>query len=181
MSTAPSAPVLSCLQNTGHCIWAMQALTLINHNALCFNLKRLGLLLLLVHTIYQPMKNTIVLLASILFSVATSQAQITSGIVTYDEVVHMTGPLPPEAAQYKDLFPSEMRTQHTLMFTPDASVYQNVQPKPRAAANPSDMEGGTFRVMMKSGGDDDIVYNDLKSGKTIEQTDLFSRKFLIND
>jgi GLPGLI family protein len=125
------------------------------------------------------MKKTSILLTTILALSINTHAQITAGTITYDESVQMKAALPAEAAEMKGFFPNEIHTPHVLLFTQDASVYQNAPQKQAPVTKSAPVEEGTYRVTMNISSHDDIIYTDLKDGKTIEQTDLFSRKFLI--
>ena len=128
------------------------------------------------------MKHNIILLAVFLTAGITVRAQVTSGVITYDQVTQFKMDVPAEAAQFKNMLPREVHTAHALTFSPAAAVYG---PAPKAApAQQSTMnpeEGQTIMVRVAVTSDADIIYTDLKTALVTEQKDLFSKKFLITD
>jgi GLPGLI family protein len=85
-----------------------------------------------------------------------------------------------EAAQFAHLFPKEQKMQHVLRFTPEAALFEAVQKEKPKEEDVADAGNGGPRIRMQMDVPKDKIYTNLKEGKTVEQRDFMTRKFLVS-
>lgn len=122
------------------------------------------------------MKNKLLLVLASFLAIST-QAQNTSGTITYEEVITLNIELDEEMAQFAAMIPKEQRNEKLLYFSPQSSVYKN---KEKAAVNETNMSNNGMEFRIKMDSPDEVLYKDLLAGKTYEQKEFMGRKFLIN-
>lgn len=124
------------------------------------------------------MKNFLKLSLACFCLVATSTfAQNNSGKITYEEKMKIEIKLSGDASQFKDLIPKERKSEMTLLFTPEASLYAAAAKKNNDQTIEQNSGGAQMQIVMKQ--PDNKVYVDLAAGTRIEQRDFMGRMFLI--
>lgn len=105
-------------------------------------------------------------------------AQLTTGMVHYEETIQFDIELDGEASQYAHLIPSSQTNQFVLRFTPQMAHYAV---SAEAAPPPPPQQEGevTFQVKIVRSGDNSAVYTDLTTNKMVEQRSIFGRPFRI--
>ena len=104
-----------------------------------------------------------------------SAAVITSGKITFEEKIKLEIKLEGDAARFADNFPKERVSEKILLFTNDATLFENGKniPQDMETEHP---EGIRIKI---STGSEDKIYSDLKDNKVVEQRDFMNRIFLI--
>jgi GLPGLI family protein len=125
-------------------------------------------------------KMRILLLLSVLLLLITVSfgQEITSGKVTYQQVIQLEIKLEGQAAQYADMIPKERKTEKVLWFDAASTLYENSQMAP-----PEDITAhqGGGNVMIRVAEPENKIYTDLATGMRVEQRDFMTRLFLIED
>ncbi len=126
------------------------------------------------------MKKSVLIAAMTINSIighTQSSPQVTSGTVTYEEKMKIEIKLEGESEQYSEMLPKERTDKKTLLFSPEASLYQNSG----SAENEEiqEQEGGA--VVMRIYNDDEKIFRDLVANTRTEQREFMSRTFLIQD
>jgi GLPGLI family protein len=112
----------------------------------------------------------------VLCSSLAAKAQITSGTVSYKEIVKLDVALEREGMeQFAELLPKEHSFNKTLYFTPEASLY--ITDKKVEDKKVSDGNGITR--MISANMPEEKYYRDLKTNTAVTQRDFMSRKFLV--
>ena len=107
--------------------------------------------------------------------VATAQS---SGKITYQESVKLEINIDGNADEATlNSLPKEHTTFKELLFTEEASLYQNSKSNTKEEEEHTDVAGGKMIIKMKI--PDNQVYCDLKSNLKLEKNDFMSRLFLI--
>lgn len=99
------------------------------------------------------------------------------GKVVYEEVIKMEIKLEGAAAQFADQLPKERRSKKELLFTPEATLYQNS--KEEESAEDIAMSSGGGMVQMKMVQPENVLFYDIEESKTIEKKEFMTRNFLI--
>ncbi len=107
--------------------------------------------------------------------VAGAQAQNT-GTVIYEELIKLDIELDGDMAQFAAMLPKEQKGEKLLRFSSEASLYKNKEMTEEEQAN-SNVNG--MNVQIKVNRADEVIYKDLKEGKTYEQKEFMGRRFLI--
>ncbi len=106
-------------------------------------------------------------------------AQLTTGMVHYDETIHLDIDLPEEDRQFAHLIPSEQTNPFILRFTPEATHYapdNSVEEEPP----PPPTEGEVnFQIKIMRSSDNSATYTNLAEGTMLEQRSIFGRPFRI--
>ena len=122
-------------------------------------------------------KLVLVFILSSIF-VLNSKAQVKEGIITYERKINMYKRIQDE--QMKAMMPEFRVSKHLLLFSDSTSIFKAVpedeSPDPFDGGN-----GGGMRMAFKMPGDGGEIYKNYATGLLTEQTELFSKNFLIND
>lgn len=122
------------------------------------------------------MKKTVLAILGMMIVMGTFSQTNNQGSVIYDEIMKIDIQIDNMTPEMAEMIPTENRNTTILYFNEDASRYENYESKDDALID--DMsEGGGVQIMISQ--PDNIIYNDLKSGKSIEQTEFMTRVFLI--
>lgn len=104
-------------------------------------------------------------------------AQITTGMVEYEETMTLNIKVDEKTSQFAHLLPSSQTDAFVLRFTPEEAHYtlkkEEVAPPPPVAA-----EGG-FQIKIIRSEDNSAVYTDLIKQQMVEQRSIFERPFRI--
>lgn len=104
--------------------------------------------------------------------------EITSGKVTYEQVVQLEIKLDGEAAHMASMLPKERKSEKILWFNQEASLFENsIMVKTEDVM----MNQGGANVMIRMAEPENKVYTDLVNGLQTEQRDFMTRQFLIED
>jgi|GEM_PF-309040 len=112
------------------------------------------------------------------FSISHAQTN-DEGEIFYEQVIALSfdkSKMPPEAAQWIDAMPKEIRDQKQLVFNSNGSVYKNYE-DPDAVVE----EGDRMAMMMRRNMPDDFTAINLKDKTYADQKEIFGRMFLIKD
>lgn len=126
------------------------------------------------------MKKAVLIAAMTIHSIighTQSSTPVTSGTVTYEEKMKLEIKLEGESEQYSEMLPKERTEKKTLLFSPEASLYQNSGSTETEEIQ--EQEGGA--VVMRIYNDDDKIFRDLVANTRTEQREFMSRTFLIQD
>lgn len=104
--------------------------------------------------------------------------EITSGRVTYEQVVQLEIKLDGEAAHMASMLPKERKSEKILWFNEQASLFENSN---TAKNEDVMMNQGGANVTFRMAEPDNKVYTDLAKGIQTEQRDFMTRQFLIED
>ena len=102
---------------------------------------------------------------------------IRSGKVVYEDMAKIEIHLAGDAAELAASLPKERKSQKSLVFNENASLYTNIKQE-EAAPEQFGGEGGTM-VMVKMMEPDNKMYTDFAAKKQIEQREFMTRMFLI--
>lgn len=107
-----------------------------------------------------------------------SFAQLTTGMVQYQETIQFNIDADEETSQFAHLLPSSQSNNFVLRFTPEEahySVAETAAPPPAPQA-----EGeGTFQIKIVRSNDNSAVYTNFTERKMVEQRSIFGRPFRI--
>ena len=124
------------------------------------------------------MKKFLMLLSLVLITILNSTAQLKEGVITYERKINMHKRIQDE--EMKAMMPEFRVSKHLLLFSDSTSIYKAVpedeSPDPFDGGN-----GGGMRMAFKMPGDGGEIYKNYTTGVQIEQTEIFSKTFLIND
>ena len=112
----------------------------------------------------------------IAFSQSDNNQIRNQGTVTYEEVVKFNIELDNMTAEMQEMLPKESRSQKTLYFNEDASLYENLEQNEDAAFE-DESESSGVKIMISQ--PDDIVFRDFKNEKITEKKEFMTRVFLI--
>ena len=105
-------------------------------------------------------------------------AQVKEGVITYERKSNMHKRNQDE--QMRSMLPEFRISKHLLLFSDSISIYKAVpedeSPDPFDGGN-----GGGMRMAFKMPGDGGEIYKNFSTGVLTEQTELFSKTFIIND
>ena len=123
------------------------------------------------------MKKSITTLLSILIvTMAFAQNYNTQGAVVFEEVMKINIQLDNMTPEMEAMIPKENRNSTILYFNENASRYENYESTGDAVID-EEMEGGSVKIMMSQ--PENIIYRDLSSNSSVEQTEFMTRVFLI--
>lgn len=116
----------------------------------------------------------LLLLTVALFIAALGYAQ--EGVITYGQVIKIEIKLEGDASAFSDMLPKERKSEKTLLFNSESSLYQNKEKDDGEAMH---MDSGGAGVMIKMDEPDNKVFTDLATGAQVEQTEFMTRTFLV--
>jgi GLPGLI family protein len=123
----------------------------------------------------------------LLFCPAFAMAQKTEGRIDYTETVQMQINLPdgPEAEEMRKLIPKERALRKALYFNAKSCLYMDA-PNPKADEGDlnigsQDESGNNLQISFKMSDPENRSFLDLESGKSVESTEFFGRRFLIEE
>jgi GLPGLI family protein len=131
------------------------------------------------------MKKTCILFCAVILPLAVRSQDhlsqsITSGKISFLEKRKLEIKLEGDAAQFADQIPKEQMADKILYFNTDYSLYTAGAKKATDEdINMNQHEGG-IQIRMFNGGDNDIIFCDIKDGKKTEQKEFMTRKFLVD-
>ncbi len=105
-------------------------------------------------------------------------AQQKEGIITYERKINMHKRIQDE--QMKAMMPEFRTSSHLLLFSDSISIYKAV-PEEEAPDPFEGGNGGGIRMAFKMPGDGGEIYKNFATGAMIEQTEIFSKTFIITD
>ena len=107
-----------------------------------------------------------------------THAQVKEGVITFERKINMYKRIQDE--QMKAMMPEFRISKHLLLFSDSVSVYKAV-PEDEAPDPFDGGNGGGMRMAFKMPGDGGEIYKNFATGVLTEQTELFSKTFIIND
>lgn len=121
------------------------------------------------------MKKIFFLIVTTISLYATGQMK--EGKVLYERTIKMQfrGNIPPEMANN---MPPERKDKFELSFANNQSLWESI---PEMDDNNDAGGGGDGRMMMRFGGGDDLSYHNFTTGKRIDQRELSSRNYIVED
>lgn len=111
------------------------------------------------------------------FASSFGQTSITSGKVTYEQIIKLDIKLSGEASQLESILPKERKSNKELLFCEAASLYKNEE-----SLNDEEVikeTSGTGSITIKMKESDDLIYTDISNQSTIEQREFLNRLFLV--
>ena len=134
-----------------------------------------------INNIFEPkstMKKLFILLTLSFIVVLNAIAQVKEGIITFERKINMHKRIQDE--QMKAMMPEFRVSKHLLLFSDSTSIYKAIpedeSPDPFEGGN-----GGGMRMAFKMPGDGGEIYKNYATGLLVEQTEIFSKTFIIND
>ncbi len=104
------------------------------------------------------------------------QAQVKEGAITYERKLNMHKRITDE--QLRTYIPEFRTSKHILLFSDSASIYKTIPEDEMPEAG----NGGNVRVMVSMGGGDaDELYKDFTTAKSIRQTNIGAKTYVIED
>jgi GLPGLI family protein len=130
------------------------------------------------------MRHKLLSLAIPFFLITHGYAQITSGTVTYQEILRRETPQGidrAEAEMFERMVPKEMKSEKILRFTSTASLYTANNKKVEEPASYEERnENGMVNRVTIARNRDEKCFTDLATGKQTRQTELLGRVFLVS-
>jgi GLPGLI family protein len=128
------------------------------------------------------MKPIILSLALIIFTNPAwgqekNQAGITSGRITFEEVIKLEIKLEGDASHLAGMLPKERKTEKILTFTDEATLFEDGNNNVEDELASHGSEGGVRIRMVVSG--ENKTFTDLKNNRIIDQKDFMNRIFLV--
>jgi len=124
------------------------------------------------------MKKLILLLLLSVIAIINVCAQVKEGVITFERKINMHKRIQDE--QMKAMMPEFRISKHLLLFSDSISLYKAItedeSPDPFDGGN-----GGGIRMAFKMPGDGGEIYKNFSTDILIEQTELFSKTFIITD
>ena len=124
------------------------------------------------------MKKFLTVLFLSVIAILSLNAQVKEGVITYERKINMHKRIQDE--QMKAMMPEFRISKHLLLFSDSISIYKAIaedeSPDPFEGGN-----GGGMRMAFKMPGDGGEIYKNFSTGVLTEQTELFSKTFIIND
>ena len=113
-----------------------------------------------------------------LFAITITHAQTKQGTIVYERKIDVHRRM--EDEQMKAMVPQFRTDKHELLFNKNVSVYKSVEEE--EAPDPFDNGGGN-RLMIRFGGpgDDGVLYKNFSNQKTLQQTSLGDKEYIIDD
>lgn len=110
---------------------------------------------------------------------ATASAQVKQGVITYERKINMHKTINDE--QMKAIIPEFRTSRHQLLFDDSISLYKNI-PEDEAPDPFDNGSGGGVRTVVRfGGGDNDELYKDFAAQKSLRQTELSNKTYLVQD
>jgi GLPGLI family protein len=109
-----------------------------------------------------------------------SSQGITTGKISFQEKAKLEIKLEGDAAQFADQMPKEQLTDKILYFNSEFSLYTAGEKKTDDEDINMDSHDGGIKIRMINGGDNDIIFCDIKNRKSTEQKEFMTRKFLVD-
>lgn len=104
---------------------------------------------------------------------------ITSGKISFQEKTKLEIKLEGDAAQFADQIPKEQLAGKILYFNSDYSLYKAGEKTTGDEDINMDQHEGGIKIRMINGGDNDIIFCDIKNSKKTEQKEFMTRKFIV--
>lgn len=108
----------------------------------------------------------------------TAAAQVSQGKVIYERKMNMHKRMPPEAEQMRAMIPEFNTSKAQLLFNGDESVFKNLPQEEDIRENAG--EDGR-RMVFRMGGADNETYKNFAKETLVEQRELGSKKYIIED
>jgi GLPGLI family protein len=108
---------------------------------------------------------------------ALSQAQMKEGKVTYERVSQIQIRMNDGHEEMQNMLPKSRTDNFELTFGNNKSLWKQAERE----QEDDGFGGGGVQIRMFGGGTDDILYNDLSTGKRTEQREVLDKKFIIDD
>lgn len=112
-----------------------------------------------------------------LLALLPASAQVTEGTITYTRTLKLKMELPPEFAAQTAGMPKERKDNYELLFAKNKSLFHPVD-------EPEDMtmdNGNGVVIRMMPPGGEMVVYTDLDNKKKIEQKELGTKQYVVED
>lgn len=101
--------------------------------------------------------------------------ELTSGRITYEEKVKLEIKLEGDAAQYADMLPKERKSEKLLLFTENATLYE----ESKSTGSDMPMQHGEGMMIRMVGSGENKIFTDLTTGRVTEQRDFMNRIFIV--
>jgi len=113
-----------------------------------------------------------------LLALLPAGAQISEGTIAFTKTVKMNIELPPEFAAHAAHLPKEQKTNYELLFAGNKSLLRPAEEAPDGMT----MDNGEGIVIkMVGAGGNDVTYTDLEAKKRIDQRELGTKMFVVED
>lgn len=122
------------------------------------------------------MTRTALFILAIATAIISFAQENNSGTIVYEQIVKLEIKLEGEAAQYASMMPKERKSEKTLIFNAEASLFEN------AKSNANDdmaMHSGGGNVMIKMAEPENKLYTNFNTKSSIEMREFMTRFFLI--
>lgn len=119
------------------------------------------------------MKKTVLLISCLWATLAFAQKN--EGIITYEQKINMHRRMPPEDEQMKAMVPEFQVHKVQLLFTPDQSLFKNVEEEEEDDAPAS--SGVVIKMQLP----DNVLYRNFKEARIVESREFLQKQYLITD
>ena len=114
-----------------------------------------------------------------LIALIVANAQQKEGKVTYERTVQMQVSFAGMNEEMQRMIPRSRTDKFELTFANNQTLYKAVEQEEEDEMMGGDQGGVQIRMMAQ--GANDVIYNNLETGKRVEQREVMDKKFIIND
>ena len=114
-----------------------------------------------------------------LLAIIVADAQQKEGKVTYERTVQMQVSFAGMNEEMQRMIPRSRTDRFELTFANNQTLYKAVEQEEEDETMSGDQGGVQIRMVAQ--GANDVIYNNLETGKRVEQREVMDKKFIIND
>lgn len=114
-----------------------------------------------------------------LLAIIVADAQQKEGKVTYERTVQMQVSFAGMNEEMQRMIPRSRTDRFELTFANNQTLYKAVEQEEEDETMGGDQGGVQIRMVAQ--GANDVIYNNLETGKRVEQREVMDKKFIIND
>ena len=114
-----------------------------------------------------------------LIALIVANAQQKEGKVTYERTVQMQVSFAGMNEEMQRMIPRSRTDRFELTFANNQTLYKAVEQEEEDETMSGDQGGVQIRMVAQ--GANDVIYNNLETGKRVEQREVMDKKFIIND
>lgn len=115
-----------------------------------------------------------------LLAFTVSNAQQKEGKVTYERTVQMQISFAGMNEEMQRMIPRSRTDRFELTFANNQTLYKQAEQEEEEEGTMMSDNGGV-QIRMMAQGANDVIYNNLETGKRIEQREIMDKKFIVND
>lgn len=116
-------------------------------------------------------------LACMLLSTVLLQAQVREGRITYERKMKLQIRL--NDAAFENMLPSERKDRFELLFAANKTLWRSANDGADEEMNMDNGAGAQIRIVTP--GNNDVLYSDLSTSRKVEQRELMTRTFTVED